>query len=950
MKFYILASFLACFGGTTEIKSQVLSLSFNLSETDTLANMIANSKKYDISSLTISGYVNSANTLYIIDLNNKGNLRNLDISKVSHIDYYTKREYKYSYQWGGNLSKVKIDLTKELWPQTADLSTLLSENAPGHLGRLDMDELIIEDEYKNTHIIRSFSFFYHDYRTDLRYDVKVNYNIPYSLNNPKIAFRGCAFNTFTIPDSLLYIGGDELTYSVSDCSKYIIGSKVKNIYENAFKDSHINDIVLNSVIDSIKANAFEGATGNVLSNTTFLENVKYIGKGAFKKSKLIDIRDNVLVLKANIIEDCAFLEAKLPNIISLNNIEELGDSTFMYTNIVNIDMGNEIKDIGSSTFAFCEALQTINGGLNVEQIGKRAFYGCYQLNAFTPSNNLRVIGQEAFAYTGLVSFSIPNNTISIGYKAFAESGLKEFGLGNYGDFRRDIIDGCGSLEIISASSDNTKLKSANGVLLSKDESKILAYPCAKEDAMYEINNRVKEIADSAFYSVNKLKELSISETVTKIGKNAFGNNNILEVKILSTVPPNVTDNLSGLDQSLVRLFVHEKDFSTYYIANYWGDFKNIFVLEKAVSPDNLINVEMAGTLPEYIGFGNQLKYNSLRLSGYLNSNDILYLREMAGRDVRGKKTSGILTDLDFSQASIVKGGSSYYIKSEYSSGKLTTSDNIIGESMFEGCNFTSLKISESTTKIVDKAFYGCKLESFKLPAVTMELNPNSFFGMFTLKEIIVDSNNPYYVSLDGVLFTKDGKSLLIYPYAKLGERYSTPETTTSIGEQAFGGYYLKTININEGLKEIGTMAFYNLGSLEGISLPSSLETIGHRAFWRCNNLLNITCKAYYPPTLKYDSNSYYGQPYNNFSDKTYKNAVLIVPEKNGGYKSRSGWKLFNNVIESDDWMSGIKTISDFDNTEIVKRYNLNGRATMNSYHGVSIIKMNNGSTKKVILK
>ena len=89
-----------------------------------------------------------------------------------------------------------------------------------------------------------------------------------------------------------------------------------------------------------------------------------------------------------------------------------------------------------------------------------------------------------------------------------------------------------------------------------------------------------EIADSAFYGVNKLRALSISESVTIIGKNAFGKSNILDVKLLPAIPPKVINNQSGLNQSLVRLFVHEKDYSTYYIANYWGDFKNIFILEK----------------------------------------------------------------------------------------------------------------------------------------------------------------------------------------------------------------------------------------------------------------------------------------------------------------------------------------------------------------------------------
>jgi hypothetical protein len=114
--------------------------------------------------------------------------------------------------------------------------------------------------------------------------------------------------------------------------------------------------------------------------------------------------------------------------------------------------------------------------------------------------------------------------------------------------------------------------------------------------------------------------------------------------------------------------------------------------------------------------------------------------------------------------------------------------------------------------------------------------------------------------------------------------------------------------------------------------------------------MDISCKAYYPPTLEYDPYSYFRQPYNNFSDKTYENAVLLVPQKNGGYKSRSGWKLFNNVIESDDWITKIQTINGTDNTEIVRRYDLNGRLMTNSYHGVNIIKMSDGTVKKVVVK
>ncbi len=898
--------------------AQGLSLSFNLSETDTLANMIAESKKYDITELTLSGVINIPNANYIRNLNKNGKLKSLNMGNVIGLHgAVMKRAYGYkSY-------KNPQNETLDQYDDNAIIANTIGRYLYAVTDYNWYVSVEITDSLHDDYFIRSYRFDfgggwdYSFYNKDIKYE--------YSEKWPKDVFRDCSFDKFVMPHNLTVIGGADCSFCPQKAEVIVIGNNIQKIDNYAFKGAYLGKMEVSPNTQIIGKSTFENTNGGSLSNS-FFTNLTSIGSSAFKDSKLV------------------------PSNLLLSSIQELGDNAFINTTIEDIEIGDNLTDICDRTFEDCIDLEKIIGGTNIISIGDRVFYGCKKLKIFNPSTKLTSIGKEAFANTALVNFSVPNTTTTIGYKAFANSGLKELDLGEFDSYRRDIIDGCDSLEIFSVNDNNDNLKAESGVLFSKSGSRIISYPCAKKDAIYELGNNVTEVSDSAFYDVNKLGALVISENVSKIGKNAFGNSSVLELKVLPSTTPKVTDNISGLDQSLVRLFVHEKDYSTYYIANYWGDFKNIFVLEKTVSPDNLINVEVAGTLPNYIGFGNQFKYNSLRLSGKLNGDDIRYLREMAGRDVNGKETAGVLTNLDFSLASIVKGGDCYYKKNEYSSGKLTTADNEIGDSMFEGCNFSNLIISENAIKIGDKALYRCPLTTFRLPSATKELNSNSFIGMATLKEFVVDSDNPNYLSLNGVLFTKDGKSLLLYPYAKPEERYSTPETTTSIGEHAFGGSHLKTIITNEGLKEIGTMAFNNLGSLEGISLPSTLETIGHRAFYGCNNLLDITCKAYYPPTLKYDSYSYYGQPYNNFSDKTYKNAVLFVPKKNGGYTSRSGWKLFNNVIESDDWMSGIQAISGSDNAEIIKSYDLNGRVVTSSYHGVSILKMSNGTTKKVFVK
>ena len=84
-----------------------------------------------------------------------------------------------------------------------------------------------------------------------------------------------------------------------------------------------------------------------------------------------------------------------------------------------------------------------------------------------------------------------------------------------------------------------------------------------------------------------------------------------------------------------------------------------------------IHLAEAGTLSNYITDENKYTIKSLKLSGYLNGDDIRLLREMS-------TGSGILTDLDVAEATIVEGGGSYYSSWYY------TENDIWGENFFTG--------------------------------------------------------------------------------------------------------------------------------------------------------------------------------------------------------------------------------------------------------------------------
>jgi hypothetical protein len=112
-----------------------------------------------------------------------------------------------------------------------------------------------------------------------------------------------------------------------------------------------------------------------------------------------------------------------------------------------------------------------------------------------------------------------------------------------------------------------------------------------------------------------------------------------------------------------------------------------------------------------------------------------------------------------------------------------------------------------------------------------------FWRCASLGAITVSSANRQYKDIDGVLFTKDGKTLLGYPSGRGESAYTIPEGVTAIGRDAFyecSG--LTTVTIPEGVTAIGREAFSNCSGLTTVTIPKSVTTVGRNAFYECSAL------------------------------------------------------------------------------------------------------------------
>jgi len=145
------------------------------------------------------------------------------------------------------------------------------------------------------------------------------------------------------------------------------------------------------------------------------------------------------------------------------------------------------------------------------------------------------------------------------------------------------------------------------------------------------------------------------------------------------------------------------------------------------------------------------------------------------------------------------------------------------------------------TEIGGRAFDYPKITSVVIPAGVTTIGDWAFSGCENLTAITVNEQNTAYTSVDGVLFNKAKTTLIKYPAGKQGQKYTIPNSVTSIERNAFSYCTsLTSVTIPNSVISIGDGAFYSCRSLASITIPDSVTSIGRSAFDSCKGLTSIT--------------------------------------------------------------------------------------------------------------
>ncbi len=160
----------------------------------------------------------------------------------------------------------------------------------------------------------------------------------------------------------------------------------------------------------------------------------------------------------------------------------------------------------------------------------------------------------------------------------------------------------------------------------------------------------------------------------------------------------------------------------------------------------------------------------------------------------------------------------------------------IGLESFVFYDFTDFTLPAQLEILESYAFYRCTFDVLRIKAALPVADIMNGLEDCFVAAYDVPDDHPLYKTVDGVLFSKDGKTLLAYPNARTAAHYDVPAGVERIGDGAFGSEYLKTISLPIGLQSIGDYGFGGCTRLQSIALPLTVREIGKEIFADCVSL------------------------------------------------------------------------------------------------------------------
>ena len=730
--------------------------------------------------------------------------------------------------------------------------------------------------------------------------------IPNSVTNiGDYAFMDCSrLTSVTIPNSVTSIGSDAFKY----CSNQMIVNVPVTDY-SAFCNNKVIGLIASEINKPV---CLIDKDGNEIKEYLIPEDVTSIGDYAFRYcSGLTSVTIGTGVLSIG--SDC-FQNAKPEKVIWLTNTPPSGYSNAEGT--VNYVANEQYTSLSNKTvYPFLSSMFDVDGVKYVPVSPSERTCDAIDCNYDETAENVNI--GNTVSYKG-VSMTVKQVKP---YVCYGNNFIKNVQLDFSGDVGRYAFSGCTALQTatvsnqgyigIDAFSGCTALQTATV----SNQGDIGSYSFSGCTALQTVTvSNLGNIGSYSFSGCTALQTATVSNQ-GYIGDYAFSGSTALQTANINnkgTIGSYAFEN-SGVKELTIGANVTA-------ISKY--AFQNCKSLATATLGDNIASI------------GNYAFNGCKMLKSITIPDATTSVGSYAFQDCSSMETvqmgSGLtaINDYTFSGCSSLKDV------------KIGANVKTINQYAFTSCSaLPSITIPQAVTEIGNYVFYECKA----LKTVTLEdkaddagltLGSNGSSPLFAdcpLESVYIGRNISYSTS------SSYGYSPF-YRNTSLQSVVITDRETEISENEFYGCTNLKNVTIGEGVTTIGKWAFSGCSSLASFAFGSSVKTIGQEAFSDCTAMTHLVSKATTPPTCGTQA----------LDDINKWNCTLSVPEGcNSVYQQANQWKDFFFI---DNDISGINSLAINKNLSVKSRYTLNGQQVSKPQRGLNIVRMSDGTTKKVVVK
>jgi len=513
----------------------------------------------------------------------------------------------------------------------------------------------------------------------------------------------------------------------------------------------------------------------------------------------------------------------VPNATSVtmpNTIVRIEANAFKDGNITSITIPQSVKEIQSGAFGQMSHLTAINvdaanpnfrsdNGVLIEKKDSKEWVAAYPLAR--PDAEYTVPEGVYGVYTNAFQRASYLTKITLPASLKESPSTAEF----------NGYTSAQNLREIAVAAGNTAFKSVDGVLLSADGKKLIAYPNGKAGSpstnpayqgvtgqpnasVYKIPDGVESIEQAAFAQVNGLTAIELNG-VKKLAKGAFDKAVKLRNVLLGPSVDTIEDGAFGGNNDLAAFDVDPAN------PNYAADNGVIYTKNKEELV--LFPAGKAGeytTLPTTKKIRNRAFYYAQKVTKVTFNSNL----EIIDNDAFQATTK--LANITFEAPAKIK---------------------TIGTFAFQGSGLTELNIPASLEVVSWSAFGSTKLKKVTVAdgSQLQSINEGAFNGCKDLEEFTFEGSSTLN-KIQKDAFSGDDKL----------KSFVIPEKVTVLERGAFNGASgLETITFKQPatMTVIGEGAFQYAKALKRIELPSTVTTISKDAFNTCSSLTEVVIPA-----------------------------------------------------------------------------------------------------------